>query len=77
MKLSVVTHTLHTSYSGGRNWEDQGMKSDRQKERPPTSENEQGMVVHVCDPSYAGSISRRILVQSQPQAKMHKSLSEK
>jgi hypothetical protein len=55
----MVVYIYNPSYSGG-SW----FKTSLNKKfvSPPISTNKPGMVVHICNPSYAGDIGKRIMV---------------
>jgi hypothetical protein len=51
-------------------------RSNKKLPRPHLNKKKGGAVVHACHPSYAGGISRKIMVQGD-QGKNHKTLPEK
>jgi hypothetical protein len=60
-----VAHAYNSSYSGGRDEEDNGLRpgqKKRRKVRETISTNKPGMVIYNCNPSYAGAIGRSIHV---------------
>jgi hypothetical protein len=62
---------------GGRDWEDQDLRPAQKKiSETSISTNETGMVIQICNPTYAGGIGRRITVPGWPVQKCER-LSEK
>jgi hypothetical protein len=62
LQLGSVTHECDYSYLGGRDLEDQGLRSLRQK--APISTNKLDVVAWACHPSYMGGKYKRTLVQA-------------
>jgi hypothetical protein len=54
--VGAMAHACNSSYLGGRDWEDHGLKANPGKKVQETliSTNEPGIVVYACNPSYVG-----------------------
>jgi hypothetical protein len=53
--LGAEAHACNPSYSGGRNWEDGGLRTARAKSSwDPHLNQWLGMMTHICHPSYCG-----------------------
>jgi hypothetical protein len=76
MGLGVVVHAFNTSYTGGRDQEDSSRAVQAKSERDSILTNKLGVVARACDPSYAGSVGRRITVGGWLRQKWEK-ISEK
>jgi hypothetical protein len=67
-----MVHICNLSYWGGGNWKDHSFRPAWAKpvsETAPISPNKVVMIVHACNPSYMGGISRITAVRSWPWAK--------
>jgi hypothetical protein len=66
IRSGAIAHTCNPSYSGGRDWEDQGSRPTwiKKFKRPYLHFCKLDMVAHSCHPSCAGSIHGRIAVQT-------------
>jgi hypothetical protein len=74
-KSSTVAHACNPSYLGSRDQEDCSWRSAQlvsleKVSVTPISINMLGVLVHVCDPSYAGGLGKRTTVLGQSGAKM-------
>jgi hypothetical protein len=57
IKLGIVAHTCHLTYTGGIN---RSQHRQEVSETPISTNKKLGTMAHVCHPSDAGSINRRI-----------------
>jgi hypothetical protein len=58
----MFTHIYNPSNLGVGDQEDRGLRPAlKGREKPPSQQNKQSMVIHTCNPSYLGNRDRTIM----------------